>query len=198
MGRGAAAGKVGAMRTAVVLLAAGIFASGASAAPLVVRASFDASTVEFGAAIGTHVVVLLDGTRVQPDSLRIVADAVPLSPLSAAQTTRIVQGDTITVAVARTYNCFSSACVASNGDATPTLPRVTATVVTRDGKTVRAVASWPTLHVRGRVSKADLARSSPPFLANTTPDRPRTALHRPRSRGSSTALPSHSRSLRRR
>jgi hypothetical protein len=172
VGRGAAAGEVGAMRTAVVLLAAGIFASGASAAPFVVRASFDASTVEFGAAIGTHVVVLLDGTRVQPDSLRIVAGAVPLSPLSAAQTTRIVQGDTITVAVARTYSCFSSACVASNGDATPALPTVTATVVARDGKTLRAVASWPTLHVRGRVNRADLGRSSPPFLADTTPGSP--------------------------
>jgi hypothetical protein len=163
---------VGAVRTVVVLLAAGIFASGASAAPLVVRATFDTSTVEFGAAIGTHVVVLLDGTRVRLGSLRIVADAVPLSPLSAAQTTRVVRGDTITVAVARTYSCFSSACVALNGDATPALPRVTATAVTQDGKTVRAAASWPTLHVRGRVSKADLARSRPPFLADTKPGSP--------------------------
>jgi hypothetical protein len=160
------------MRTVLVLLAAGIFASSASAAPLVVRATFDTSTVEFGAVIGTHVVVLFDRARVRPGSLRIVADAVPLSPLSAAQTTRVVNGDTITVAVARTYSCFSSACVASSGDATPALPRVAATVVTQDGKTVRAVASWPTLHVRGRVSRADLARSSPPFLADTTPGSP--------------------------
>jgi hypothetical protein len=160
------------MRAAVVLLAAGIFASGASAAPLVVRATFDASTVEFGAAIGTHVVVLLDGARVRPGSLRIVADVAPLTPHTSAQTTRIVQGSTITIAVARTYSCFSSACVAANGDAMPALPRVTATAITRDGETVRATAAWPTLHIRGRVSKADLGRSRPPFLADTTPGPP--------------------------
>jgi hypothetical protein len=160
------------MRTAVVLLAAGIFASSASAAPLVVRATFDASTVQFGDAIGTHVVVVLDGTRVRPGSLRIVADVAPLTPLSAAQTTRIVHGDTITIAVARPYSCLSGVCVSSSGDATPALPRVTATAVTRDGRTVRAAATWPTLHIRGRVSKADLSRSRPPFLADLTPESP--------------------------
>ena len=160
------------MRTAVVLLAAGIFASSASAAPLVVRATFDASTVQFGDAIGTHVVVLLDGTRVRPGSLRIVADVAPLTPLSPVQTTRIVHGNTITIAVARPYSCLSSVCVASSGDATPALPRVTATVVTRDGRTVRAAATWPTLHIRGRVSTADLSQSRPPFLADLTPESP--------------------------
>ena len=149
-----------------------MFAGAAAAAPVVVRATFDASTVQFGEAIDTHVVVVLDGARVRPDSLRIVDDVAPLTPLSSARTTRIVHGDTITVAVARTYSCYSSACVAANGDATPSLPRVTATVVTRDGKTVRATATWPTLHVRGRVSKADLARSRPPFRADTTPGPP--------------------------
>jgi hypothetical protein len=162
------------MRRAViaVLLAAALFPGVAAAAPVVVRATFDVSTVEFGAAINAHVVVLLDGARVRPDSLRIVDDVAPLAPLSSAHTTRIVHGDTVTVAVARTYSCYSSACVAANGDATPSLPWVTATVVMRDGKTLRATATWPTLHVRGRVSKADLARSRPPFQEDTTPGPP--------------------------
>lgn len=162
------------MRRAVVavLLAAAIFPGAAVAAPVVVRATFDVPTVEFGAPINTHVVVVLDGARVRPDSLRIVDDVAPLAPLSSARTTRIVHGDTVTVAVARTYSCYSSACVAANGDATLSLPKVGATVVTRDGKTVRATSTWPTLHVRGRVSKADLARSRPPFQADTTPGPP--------------------------
>jgi hypothetical protein len=162
------------MKRAVIalLLVAAMFPGAAAAAPVVVRATFDVSTVEFGAAINAHVVVLLDGNRVRPDSLRIVDDVAPLAPLSSARTTRIVHGDTVTVAVARTYSCYSSACVAANGDATPSLPKVSATVVTRDGKTLRAAATWPTLHVRGRVSKADLARSRPPFQEDTTPGPP--------------------------
>ena len=162
------------MRRAVlaVLLAAAVFPGVAAAAPLVVRATFDVSMVEFGGAINAHVVVVLDGARVRPDSFRIVDDVAPLAPLSSARTTRIVHGDTVTVAVARTYSCYSSACVAANSDATPSLPKVIATVVMRDGKTVRATATWPTLHVRGRVSKADLARSRLPFQADTTPGPP--------------------------
>ena len=155
-----------------VLLAAAMFPGVAAAGPLVVRATFDVSTVEFGGTINAHVVVLLDGARVRPDSLRIIDDVAPLAPFSSTRTARIGNGDMVTVTVARTYGCYSSACVAANGDATPSLPKVTASVVTRDGKTVRATATWPTLHVRGRVSKADLARSRPPFQADTTPGPP--------------------------
>jgi hypothetical protein len=157
----------------LVVLAASVFAANASAAPaLVVRATFDASTVQFGDAIGTHVVVTLDGARVRSGTLRIVDDAAPLTSLSPGRTTRTVQGGTITVAIARIFSCISSSCVAATGDATPALSPVTATVVTQGGETLRATATWPTLHVRGRVTKADLGRSRPPFLADTAPAPP--------------------------
>ena len=176
MGRGAATRKVGPLRRAVasvVLLAAGVFASGAVAAPpLVVRATFDTPTVQFAGAIRIHVVVLLDGTRVRPGSLRIVDDLAPLTSLSPGRTTRTTRGNTITVALARTFSCISSSCVSATGDATPALPPVTATVLTLGGQTLRASAMWPTLHVRGRVAKADLGRSHPPFRADTTPAPP--------------------------
>ena len=161
------------MRTAVVvLLATGVFAAGAQAAPMAVRASFDTPTVQFGDVIRTHVVVLLHSASVRSGSLELVDDVAPLTPLSSTETTRTVQGGTITVAVTRTFSCLSSACVAANGDATPALPQVTATVVLRDGKTLRVAAAWPVLHVRGRVTSADLARSRPPFRADTTPPPP--------------------------
>jgi hypothetical protein len=156
----------------VVVLAAGVFAAGASAAPLVVRATFAASTVQFGDAIHTHVVVLLDGQRVRSGTLRIVVDVAPLTPLSPGRTTRTALGGTIAVGVARTFSCLSSSCVSASGDATPALPLVTATVVTRGGTTLRATATWPTLHVRGRVTRADLARSRPQFRADTMPAAP--------------------------
>jgi hypothetical protein len=176
MGRGASARKVGSLRRAglcVVLLLAGVFASGAgAAAPLAVRATFDTPTVQFAGVIRMHVVVLLDATRVRPDSLRIVDDLAPLTSLSPGRTTRTTQGHTLTVVLTRTFSCLSSTCVSASGDATPALPLVTATAGTVGGRTLRATARWPTLHVQGRVSKTDLGRSSPPFRANTTPASP--------------------------
>ena len=172
MGGGAAAWEVGSMKgvaAAAAVLAAGVFAAGASAAPIVLRATFDPAAVQFGDAIDARVVVVLDAASVRPDSLRLVDDAGPLTPVSGAQTSRSVQGDTITIETERTFSCLSSACVAASGDASPTLPRVTASVMTRDGGTLRATTAWATLRVQGRVTSADLARIRPPFRASTTP-----------------------------
>ena len=69
---------------AIVVLAAGALAPGASAAPLTVRATFDSATVEFGDAFATHVVVTVDPSEVRAGSVRIVDDLAPLSPLSPA------------------------------------------------------------------------------------------------------------------
>ena len=136
------------------------------------RATFDTPTVQFGDAIGAHIVVVLDATGVRAGSLQLVDDAAPLTPISTSETSRTTEGNRITIAVARTFSCLSSACIAASGDATPKLPRVTATVLARDGTTLRAAAAWPALRVQGRVSNADLARARPPFRASTTPAPP--------------------------
>jgi hypothetical protein len=154
------------------VLAAGVFASAASAAPIVVHATFDPATVQFGDVIDARVVVVLDTATVRPDSLRLVDDAGPLTPVSSPHTSRSVQGDTITIEIERTFSCLSSPCVAASGDASPAFPRVRAAVVTRDGRPLRATTAWPTLRVRGRVSSADLARLRPPLRASTTPPPP--------------------------
>ena len=156
---------VAAVAAAVV---AGALAAGASAATLTARASFDKPTVQFGEATNAHVVVLLDPSRIRPDSVRIVSDPGPLTVLKPERTTRSVEGDTTVIAVDRTVGCLSSACVAKGGDATPRLPRVTVTATTRAGRIVRTHITWPVLHVRGRVSAADLARSRPPFRGDTS------------------------------
>ncbi|MDX6580744.1 MAG: hypothetical protein QOJ47_2293 [Gaiellales bacterium] len=62
--------------------------------------------------------------------------------------------------------------MSSSGDATLTLSPVKATVATLVGETLAAKATWPVLHVQGRVTKADLGRSRPPFRADTTPAPP--------------------------
>lgn len=157
---------------AAVALAAAAWTGSAAAAPLVVRASFDAPVVQFGDPIRTHVVVLLDSTQVRTSSVHVVDDAGPLTPLSAPRTTRTTRSGTLVIAISRLFSCIASSCVAAKGDARPALPDVTVTALTKDGKTVQASASWPVLQIRGRVSAADLARSRPPFRANTTPPPP--------------------------
>lgn len=157
---------------AAVVVGAAAWTGSAAAAPLVVRATFEAPIVQFGDPIRTHVVVLLDATQIRTSSVRIVDDAGPLTPLSAPDTIRTTRNGTLVIAIGRTFGCISSSCVAAKGDATPTLPRVLVTAVTNHGKRVQATASWPVLQIRGRVSAADLARSRPPFRANTTPPPP--------------------------
>jgi hypothetical protein len=46
------------------------------------------------------------------------------------------------------------------------------TATARDGRTVHARAAWPALHVRGRVTAADLAPARPPFRVDTAPPAP--------------------------
>jgi hypothetical protein len=157
---------------AAVVLAAGIGAGGAGASPLVVRATFDTPIVQFGDAIRTHVTVIVDPTQVRTNSLRIVDGAAPLTSLSSAHMTRTTRGDTLVIAITRTFSCISGDCVNAKGDATPALPPVTVTAVGKSERIVHATAAWPVLHVRGRVNAADLARSSPPFRANTSPSPP--------------------------
>jgi hypothetical protein len=157
---------------AIAVLAAGVAAPGALGAPLTVHAGVDTPTVEFGDALATHVVVVVDPAQVRTDSVRIVDDLAPLTVLSRSRTTRTEQGGTLVVAVDQTAVCTSEACVADNGDATPHLPRVQVTAKARDGRALQAAAAWPVLHVRGRVSKGDLARVRPPFRADTAPPKP--------------------------
>ena len=128
MGGGATAREVGSLRKA----AAGSSSSPpvysrpalpAAPAPLVVRASFDTPTVQFGAAIRIHVVVLLDATqraaRFAPHRRRPRAADAALARTNDTHD----RGDTITVTLERTYSCLSSSCVSPSGDATPACRR---------------------------------------------------------------------------
>jgi hypothetical protein len=156
----------------VVALLGGALVSNAAAAPLAVRARIDTPNVQFGEPIRTHVVILLDRARVRPESVHIVDPLAPLTLLTSPHRTRAVEGDTLVVAVERTASCLGDRCVAARGDATPRLPRVVVTARARDGRLLRAQAAWPELHVRGRVSAAELARARPAFRADLSPPAP--------------------------
>jgi hypothetical protein len=160
-------------RLAAVAVLAGVFVPAANAAaPLAVRATLDQPAVQFGEAVGTHVVVLIDRSRVRPDTVRIVEDPGPLTVLSQSTGTHDAGPGKVAVSADRVVACLSTACVAARGDASPHLPRVLVTATTRDGQTLHARAAWPALQVRGRVAAADLARARPPFRRNTAPPPP--------------------------
>jgi hypothetical protein len=160
-------------RLATVAVLAAAFAPAAhAAAPLAVRASLNQPDVQFGEAVGTHVVVLVDPSRVQPDTVRIIADPGPLTILSQSNGTHAAGPGTVAVSADRVVACLSAACLAARGDASPHLPPVLVTATTRDGRTLHARAAWPALQVRGRVTAADLARGRPPFRRDVAPPPP--------------------------
>jgi len=150
---------VGALRRAAVVAAAALaLAPAAAAKPLVVHARLDDTTVLFGEPIQARVSVVADRS-VRRSSIRVDEDLAPLTVTASAHTARAGS----VVEVTRVAVCMTAPCVAR------TFPRLRSVVVTatlRDGRSVRATASWPQLSVRGRVVAADLARARPPFRAS--------------------------------
>ena len=144
----------------------------APAAPLEVATSFDPSTPEFGDRILARVVVALDTARVEPATLRLTDDLAPLTQLAAASTSRSTQGSLELVTTVVAVSCLTDPCVGRRASEPVSLPAVRASVMTRDGRIVRATAAWPALSVRGRVSTSDLDASNPPFEADTAPPPP--------------------------
>jgi hypothetical protein len=157
-------------RLAAVVVAVLALAPAAAAAPLTVRTSFDDATVQFGDVVRAHVAVLV-AEGASAGSVRVTEDLAPLTPVSPLQVER--HGDV--VEVTRSFVCLTAACVSDRGDATPKLAPVQ--VAARvGGRSTHAVKAWPALHVRGRVTSADLSRSSPPFRASRVPPAPSYAI----------------------
>jgi hypothetical protein len=138
-------------------------------APVEVAASLDPPVAQFGDRILARVVVALDVRLVRPQTLRFTDDLGPLTQLGPARTSSSTQGSLELVTAVVPVSCLSAPCIARSGVARVGLPPVRASVQARTGRTARASAPWPTLSVRGRVTASDLAASSPPFEADTTP-----------------------------
>jgi hypothetical protein len=141
----------------------------APAAPVEIATSFDSPVVQFGDRVLARVVVALDTDRVQAQTLRFSADLAPLTQLGPPHTFRSTRGRLELVTAVVAVSCLSAPCGAHGGLARVGLPVVRASVRARNGRALRASAAWPTLSVRGRVTAADLAQSSPPFQGDTAP-----------------------------
>jgi hypothetical protein len=165
---------------AAAAIAAGVFflARGGSApaaeptTPVAVRAFLDRVPVAFGDPVTARVVVALDRSAVRPQTLHLVDDVAPFTTLAAPRTTRATSGRLQTVTVEQRVACLTAPCLAR----TIALPKVRVSVESRDGGTARAATAWRPVHLRSRVTAADLARSSPRFAADATPPAPHSRI----------------------
>jgi hypothetical protein len=143
----------------------------APTAPLTVRARFEPPTVTFGDRVVARVVVLLDGTVVRPDALKLAVSVAPLTPLAAPRTTKTTRGSLSIVTYEVPAVCVTDGCIAPTGDLALRLPRVTASAANRSGGVAHVTATWPALHVHGRVNATDLV-GRPHFRGDTSPAAP--------------------------
>ena len=140
--------------------------------PLVVHVALEPAHAGLGDPVTAHVVVLLDRRAVQPATLKLSDAITPLTVLGAPRTTTTTRGRLTIVSVALPGACLTSPCVARRGDTKIVLPRLVATVSTRDGRTLRAVKVWQPLHIHAGVTAADLAAARPPFRGSTAAPSP--------------------------
>jgi hypothetical protein len=126
----------------------------------------------FGDTVRAHVDVVVDGTRVDPESVRIAADFAPWEIVEKPDRRVISAEDLTYVRTAYTLRCLSAACVPSGRSTTYHFDpgRVSFAHVTRaasdEGSTQVA---WPSFRVFSRVAATDLQnnlRSSAPWQAD--------------------------------
>jgi hypothetical protein len=170
LSRVAAVAAAAAIAAAIVLLTVGGGAAPAAepSAPLAVRAVLADPVVQLGDPVVTRVVVELDRNRVRPDTLHVAASLAPLTALSAPTRSTTRSGRLETVTIAQHAACLTAPCLAR----TVTLRPVRVTVTARSDETAAATAAWRPLRLRGRVTAADLAASTPRFAVDTAPGRP--------------------------
>ena len=160
-----------ALTVAAIAAAAGVLVLGrgtsspgvAPAAPLAVRAAFDPQVVQLGDPVTARIVVLLDRDSAHSQTPRVTYGLAPLTPLTPPTTTRTVSGRLETLTITQRLSCLTDPCIGRS----VRFPPVRVAISGR-----RATAHWRPLQVRGRVGAADLAASSPPFVADTAPGPP--------------------------
>ena len=127
----------------------------------------------FGDTVRAHVDVVVDTTRVDPDSVRIAADFAPWEIVEKPDRRETSAGGLAYVRTAYTLRCLSAACVPPGRSTTyqfdpGRVPFARATRAAPD-ESSRPVA-WPSFRVFSRVAATDLQnnlRSTAPWQADT-------------------------------
>lgn len=166
----------GAVAGVVIALAAsgGSTPAQAPAVPLSLSATVEPAVADFGDPVVERIDVVFDRVTLRASTLKLLPDVAPLTQLGPATTTRTVAGRLETVQLLVRASCLDAACAARTGVTPVRLPAVRVTMLRRDRVAAIAVAR-PVLHVRSRVTAADLAAARPPLASDATPPAPRFA-----------------------
>ena len=129
------------------------------------RAAFSPRIVLFGDTVRAHVDVMVDTTRVDPDSVRIASDFSPWRIVGNPERARRAAGETAHVRSTFVLRCLTSNCVLSGQSARLEFPpaRITFTGAGDEPADRSSIdASWPVLLVYSRFATANLAADDEP------------------------------------
>jgi hypothetical protein len=133
--------------------------------PLTVQASLDRDNVEFGDPVTVTVTVLLDRASFGSSSVQVQENLAPLTALGGTRVTKATRGRLRSVTYTTRASCLDQRCISTQGSKSVALRPA----VVRVAGHGTSKALWPTLLVRPRVSRADVAQPHPPLRSDTSP-----------------------------
>jgi hypothetical protein len=168
MGRAEEGEPVGALSRRALLIGVAFAvlaaAPSAQAAPARVSAALDRDTVEFADPVTATVTVFLE-QGAAPGGVRVHASVSPLTQLGGARVSDTTRAGARTVTYSVRASCLDQRCLSTTGGA----KRIALRPAVVEIGSQRVTATWPVLEVRGRVSRADVARTHPPMRSDASP-----------------------------
>jgi hypothetical protein len=125
------------------------------------EASLSSRTAFFGDTVLAHVDVLLDKTRVDPESVRVAADFVPFEPIGRPRRSRRDAGSSAHVRTTFVLRCLSGACVpAADSERVEFLPARVSFAAPSEQEEVDESSlpvDWPSIVVYPRFNPEEIA-----------------------------------------
>jgi hypothetical protein len=158
---------------AVLAVATGVLGGGdeggaAPTKPLAATATVDPPTALFGDRITARADVVVDGRRVDPDTVRLDADFAPFALAAPVRRTVTESGDATSIAYRYDLLCLTEACVPAKDSTRLQLPDAHVRARLHDGTASDVALAWPALDIARRVPAADFSTTrSPKWRART-------------------------------
>jgi hypothetical protein len=137
---------------------------------ITVRTMVTPRPVAFGDRMTARAEVVVDGRRVDPDSVRVTPDFAPFTSAAPAQSTRAADGDAVSLRYGFLLACLSEQCVPRGDLRTVKLPVLRVDFRLRNGNSSSVGAVWPEVQIARRVPPADVAAAPPPWRTQPLPD----------------------------
>jgi hypothetical protein len=145
---------------AVALVRPGAPTATAPGRPLAVSTSISPRPAFFGDLLTARTEVLVDATRVDPDSVRVETDFLPYAQAYEPLRSSSRSGPLVALGYRFSISCLSGDCAPGPGIRRVVLPLLVVRARLRDGNVTVVQARWPQIAVGPRVEEAAL-RTSP-------------------------------------